>query len=81
MGYKDTIRQKLNVFRMNLLGCKVYTVKSGSQTLKDAINEAIRDWITNVKTTYYLLGSAVGGAEAQATAYQSQLIGAVSGLE
>jgi len=60
MGYKDTIRQKLNVFRMNLLGCKVYTVKSGSQTLKDAINEAIRDWITNVKTTYYLLGSAVG---------------------
>ncbi len=60
MGYKDTIRQKLNVFRMNLLGCKVYPVKSGSQTLKDAINEAIRDWITNVKTTYYLLGSAVG---------------------
>jgi len=60
MGYKDTIRQKLNVFRMNLLGCKVYPVRSGSQTLKDAINEAIRDWITNVKTTYYLLGSAVG---------------------
>ena len=60
MGYKDIIRQKLNVFRMNLLGCKVYPVKSGSQTLKDAINEAIRDWITNVKTTYYLLGSAVG---------------------
>ena len=60
MGYKDTIRQKLNVFRMNLLGSKVYPVKSGSQTLKDAINEAIRDWITNVETTYYLLGSAVG---------------------
>lgn len=60
MGYKDTIRQKLNVFRMNLLGSKVYPVKSGSQTLKDAINEALRDWITNVKTTYYLLGSAVG---------------------
>jgi len=60
MGYKDTIRQKLNVFRMNLLGSKVHTVKSGSQTLKDAINEAIRDWITNVETTYYLLGSAVG---------------------
>ena len=60
MGYKDTIRQKLNVFRMNLLGSKVYPVKSGSQTLKDAINEAIRDWITNVDTTYYLLGSAVG---------------------
>ena len=60
MGYKDTIRQKLNVFRMNLLGSKVYPVKSGSQTLKDAINEAIRDWITNVETTHYLLGSAVG---------------------
>jgi len=60
MGYKDTIRQKQNVFRMNLLGCEVHAVKSGSQTLKDAINEAIRDWITNVKDTYYLLGSAVG---------------------
>lgn len=60
MGYKDIIRQKLNVFRMNLLGSKVHTVKAGSQTLKDAINEAIRDWITNVDTTYYLLGSAVG---------------------
>jgi tryptophan synthase beta chain len=60
MGYKDTIRQKLNVFRMNLLGCEVHAVKSGSQTLKDAINEAIRDWITNVEDTYYLLGSAVG---------------------
>jgi tryptophan synthase beta chain len=60
MGYKDTIRQRLNVFRMNLLGAKVHPVKSGSQTLKDAINEAIRDWITNVDTTYYLLGSAVG---------------------
>jgi len=60
MGYKDTVRQQQNVFRMDLLGCKVYPVKSGSQTLKDAINEAIRDWITNVETTYYLLGSAVG---------------------
>ncbi|MEK0346570.1 MAG: tryptophan synthase subunit beta, partial [Nitrosopumilus sp.] len=60
MGYKDTIRQKLNVFRMDLLGCKVYPVYSGSKTLKDAINEAIRDWITNVESTYYLLGSAVG---------------------
>ena len=60
MGYKDIIRQKLNVFRMNLLGSQVYPVESGSQTLKDAINEAIRDWITNVDTTYYLLGSAVG---------------------
>ena len=60
MGYKDTIRQKLNVFRMNLLGSKVYPVKTGSQTLRDAINEAIRDWISNVQTTYYLLGSSVG---------------------
>ena len=60
MGYKDTQRQKLNVFRMNLLGSVVHPVKEGTQTLKDAINEAIRDWITNVKTTYYLLGSAVG---------------------
>jgi tryptophan synthase beta chain len=60
MGYKDTQRQKLNVFRMNLLGSIVHPVKEGTQTLKDAINEAIRDWITNVKTTYYLLGSAVG---------------------
>jgi tryptophan synthase beta chain len=60
MGYKDTVRQKLNVFRMNLLGSEVHSVKSGSQTLKDAINEAIRDWITNVDTTYYLLGSVVG---------------------
>ncbi len=60
MGYKDTQRQKINVFRMNLLGTKVHPVKEGTQTLKDAINEAIRDWITNVKTTYYLLGSAVG---------------------
>ena len=60
MGYKDTIRQKLNVYRMNMLGSKVHPVKSGSMTLKDAINEAIRDWITNVETTYYLLGSAVG---------------------
>jgi tryptophan synthase beta chain len=60
MGHKDTIRQKLNVFRMDMLGCKVYPVYSGSKTLKDAINEAIRDWITNVESTYYLLGSAVG---------------------
>ncbi len=60
MGYKDTVRQKLNVFRMNLLGAGVHPVRSGSQTLKDAINEAIRDWITNVESTYYLLGSAVG---------------------
>lgn len=60
MGFKDTERQKLNVFRMKLLGSAVHPVRDGTQTLKDAINEAIRDWITNVKTTYYLLGSAVG---------------------
>ena len=60
MGAKDFERQKLNVFRMELLGAKVYPVESGSKTLKDAINEAIRDWIANVKTTYYLIGSAVG---------------------
>jgi len=60
MGHVDTERQKQNVFRMELLGAKVHSVKSGSQTLKDAINEAMRDWITNVDSTYYLLGSAVG---------------------
>lgn len=60
MGYKDTVRQRLNVFRMGLLGSTVHPVRSGSQTLKDAINEAIRDWIANVGSTYYLLGSAVG---------------------
>lgn len=60
MGSKDIERQKLNVFRMKLLGSKVHTVTSGSQTLKDAINEALRDWITNVKTTYYVIGSVVG---------------------
>jgi len=60
MGYKDTQRQKLNVFRMKLLGSSVHPVMEGTQTLKDAINEAIRDWITNVENTYYLLGSAVG---------------------
>ena len=60
MGSKDIERQQLNVFRMKLLGAKVHSVDAGSQTLKDAINEAIRDWITNVRTTYYLLGSVVG---------------------
>lgn len=60
MGSRDVERQSLNVYRMNLLGCEVIPVESGSQTLKDAINEAIRDWITNVGDTYYLLGSAVG---------------------
>ena len=60
MGSKDTVRQRLNVYRMKLLGAEVIPVESGSRTLKDAINEAIRDWITNVNDTYYLLGSAVG---------------------
>jgi len=60
MGLKDTERQKLNVFRMKLLGSEVHSVKSGTQTLKDAINEALRDWITNVENTYYVIGSVVG---------------------
>ena len=60
MGAVDVQRQALNVFRMKLLGAEVRVVESGSRTLKDAINEAIRDWVTNVTTTHYLLGSAVG---------------------
>ena len=60
MGSKDVERQKLNVFRMQLLGAKVHPVVSGSKTLKDAINEAFRDWIANVNSTYYLIGSVVG---------------------
>jgi len=60
MGEIDIQRQSLNVFRMKLLGAEVRSVGSGSRTLKDAINEAIRDWVTNVETTFYLIGSAVG---------------------
>ena len=60
MGTEDMRRQELNVFRMRLLGAEVRGVDSGSRTLKDAINEALRDWVTNVNTTYYLLGSALG---------------------
>lgn len=60
MGAEDVRRQALNVFRMKLLGAEVRVVDAGSRTLKDAINEAMRDWVTNVRTTYYLLGSAVG---------------------
>ncbi len=60
MGTVDMERQKLNVFRMRLLGANVIPVRSGSRTLKDAINEALRDWTTNVQTTHYLLGSVVG---------------------
>jgi tryptophan synthase beta chain len=60
MGAEDIRRQSMNVFRMQLLGADVRSVDSGSRTLKDAVNEAIRDWVTNVETTYYLLGSSVG---------------------
>ena len=60
MGSVDIERQALNVFRMKLLGATVVPVESGSRTLKDAVNEALRDWVTNVRTTYYLLGSAMG---------------------
>ncbi|UCC61393.1 MAG: tryptophan synthase subunit beta, partial [Dehalococcoidia bacterium] len=60
MGEEDVRRQSLNVFRMKLLGAEVRSVSSGSRTLKDAINEAIRDWVTNVSNTHYLLGSVVG---------------------
>ncbi|HYR76086.1 MAG TPA: tryptophan synthase subunit beta [Pyrinomonadaceae bacterium] len=60
MGSEDMRRQALNVFRMQLLGAEVREVDSGSRTLKDAINEALRDWVTNVADTYYLLGSALG---------------------
>ena len=60
MGEEDIRRQKLNVFKMNLLGAEVCPVSSGSKTLKDATNEAIRDWVTNVENTYYLIGSVVG---------------------
>ena len=60
MGTEDMRRQELNVFRMRLLGAEVRSVDSGSRTLKDAINEAMRDWVTNVRTTHYLLGSVLG---------------------
>jgi tryptophan synthase beta chain len=60
MGTEDMERQALNVFRMRLMGAKVTPVDSGSRTLKDAINEALRDWVTNVETTHYLLGSVLG---------------------
>ena len=60
MGEEDMRRQRLNVFRMRMLGAKVVGVTNGSRTLKDAISEAMRDWVTNVQTTHYLLGSALG---------------------
>jgi len=60
MGEEDMKRQEMNVYRMKLLGAQVRAVNSGSKTLKEAINEAIRDWVTNVKTTFYMIGSVVG---------------------
>jgi len=60
MGTEDVARQSLNVFRMKLLGAKMRVVDSGSRTLKDAMNEALRDWVTHVRTTYYLIGSVAG---------------------
>jgi len=60
MGTDDITRQRLNVFRMKLLGAEVHPVETGSKTLKDAINEAFRDWVTNLENTYYLIGSVVG---------------------
>ena len=60
MGEEDIRRQELNVFRMKLLGARVIPVAAGSRTLKDAINESMRDWVTNVRTTYYMLGSVLG---------------------
>ncbi|WP_448583901.1 tryptophan synthase subunit beta [Thermocrinis sp.] len=60
MGEEDAQRQRLNVFRMKLLGAEVRVVKSGSRTLKDAINEALRDWVSNVENTHYIIGSVVG---------------------
>ncbi len=60
MGEEDVARQALNVFKMELLGATVHPVTSGSRTLKDAINEALRDWVTNVRSTYYLIGSVMG---------------------
>jgi tryptophan synthase beta chain len=60
MGAKDVARQELNVFRMKLLGAKVHSVESGSKTLKDAMNDAIRHWVTNAKDTYYMIGTVAG---------------------
>ena len=60
MGATDTVRQSVNVQRMELLGAKVIPVTSGSQTLKDALNEALRDWVTNVRDTFYIIGSVAG---------------------
>ncbi len=74
MGTEDIERQALNVFKMKLLGAKVIPVHSGSKTLKDATNEAIRDWVTNVRTTHYVLGSVVGPHPYPAMVRDFQLI-------
>src|SRR5207245_3095988 len=60
MGSEEMERQRLNVYRMRMLGAKVHKVESGSKTLKDSINEALRDWVSNIDDTYYLIGSVVG---------------------
>lgn len=60
MGSEDVQRQSLNVYRIKLLGAQVHAVDSGSATLKDALNEALRDWVTNVDDTYYIIGSVTG---------------------
>ncbi len=60
MGEEDVKRQSLNVFRMELLGAKVVSVKAGSRTLKDAVNEALRFWVANVEDTHYIMGSVLG---------------------
>ncbi|BBI62411.1 hypothetical protein HSBAA_37170 [Vreelandella sulfidaeris] len=60
MGADDVQRQKLNVYRMHLLGARVIPVESGTRTLKDAMNEALRDWVTNVDTTFYIIGTVAG---------------------
>jgi len=74
MGEKDIHRQAMNVYRMRLLGAEVIPVKQGSRTLKDAINEAIRDWVTNVKNTYYVIGSVVGPSPYPMMAREFQLL-------
>src|SRR6266581_693618 len=79
MGTEDMRRQELNVFRMRLLGAEVRGVDAGSRTLKDAINEAMRDWVTNVRTTHYLLGSAMGIFHEFIGEKKVQLIGVEAG--
>src|SRR5205814_2171142 len=72
MGAVDVERQALNVFRMRLLGAQVHAVKDGTATLKDAMNEALRDWVTNVRDTHYVIGSVVGAHPSPTLARDSQ---------